>query len=461
MARGSLSFTAQVKRTLETYDMIAPDERVMVAVSGGADSVALLYALRDLGVPLEVAHFDHQTRGGESAEDTRFVLALTEKLKVRFHTESQPVEAGALIAGLSFEQYAREVRYAFLRRITLARGCAALATAHHADDQAETMLMRILRGTTPAGITGIPVVRVEAGVRIIRPLFYCARPAIEHWLRERGVEWREDESNRDPQYLRNRVRHVLIPELRRSYNPQLREALMRLAEAQRCENDLLSRLTAEAIKECVDERGAIDREAFSKLHEALRRRGVVQLAWQRGIDCPFDRVVEACEFIDRAPTGQRFDLGGGVQLYNGRTHTELVRGGGKAPCATVQLRVPGVTEAFGRRFEARLLLTPPSEGLAQYCTPRRQVFDADAMAEGVWVRARLEGDRFTPLGMSTPRKLSDYLVDIGLPAPQRETHPLLVTRSFIAWIVGHASSAQTAVTPLTRRILEIEVTECE
>lgn len=456
-----IAFAEQVRRTMQTYDMVEPGERVMAAVSGGADSLALLYVLRDMGVPVEVAHFDHQTREGQSGEDARFVRELTAKLNVPFHYETRPIEAEAVTSGKSFEEYAREMRYAFLLRMTLARGCAALATAHHADDQAETVLMRMLRGTTPAGMAGIPVVRVEGGVRIIRPLFYCARPDIEHWLRDRGVDWREDRSNQDPKYLRNRVRHLLIPELRRSYNPQLREALMRLSEAQRCDNDLLNRMTGEALKGCLDARGAIDREAFSKLHESLRRRCLVQLAWRFGIDCPFERVVEACEFVASAPTGQRFDLGNGVTLYSGRTHAEFVKDTDTSKQADVRLKIPGATEGFGKRFTAQLLLARPPEGWAAYCTPQRQVFDADTMAEGAWVRARREGDRFMPLGMTNMRKLSDYLVDVGMPAPQRDSHPLIVTAAGIAWVVGCASSAQTAVTPLTRRILQIEVTECD
>lgn len=446
----------QVQNTIQALNMFSGGARILVAVSGGADSVALLHVLHKLHYPLEVAHMDHQTRADESRADAEFVRRMAGDLGAPFHSESRPVTAESATSRLSFEEYARDVRYAFFRRVARERGCRILATGHHADDQAETVLMRLLRGAGPAGLAGIPPVRVEEGLRIVRPLIECRHGTICAWLQDHGIPWREDRSNMDEQFLRNRVRNELLPRLRQDYNPKVIEALLRLAEAQRLENDLLNEMTGEALERCV-QTGGVDRKIFRELHEALRRRCLLEYALRQGVNCPFERIAAAAAFVASAPTGQYFDLGGGVSLYNGRTHTEVLTKSPAPRPEAVRLKVPGTTEALGRRFSARLLMGRPPGSLAEYCTPTRQVFDADTMADGVWVRVRQEGDRLVPLGMNQARKLSDYFTDIGLPAPQRDRHPLVIAGPHIAWVVGYASSALTAVTPFTRRMLEIEV----
>ena len=464
MSESPDTFEARVERFIRIYGMLGAKERVLAAVSGGADSVALLVVLCRLGFTVEGAHFDHQTRGGESRIDAVFTGDLAKRLGIPCHHGSEAIEAVAASLGRSFEDYARERRYRFLYRVARAQGCTAVATGHHADDQAETVLLRLLRGSSPSGLGGIPPVREVAGLRVIRPMLGIRRQELRSWLRAQGLVWREDATNSDRKIPRNRLRLGLLPELERDYNPRVREALNRLAEAQRCEDDLLEQIVSEMLEPCVDSAGAIDRARFRECHEGLRRRMLLRLAWRRGVDCPYERVLSATAFIAEGGTGQRFDLGGGVVLYNGRSHTEFVEAAPEPPppqAGEIHLRIPGETVAFGRRYSARLLLGRPMGRLSDYCTPSRQVFDADTMADGVWVRHWRPGDRMVPFGMTGSRKLQDYFVDIGLPEPRRELQPLLVTQEHVAWVVGHATSALTAVTSLTRRILEIEVDSCD
>ena len=451
----------EVCATLARHEMLGEGETVLVAVSGGADSVALVHALVDLGYSVEIAHFDHVTRDGGSGEDAVFVQGLAEGLAVPFHLGRGEVDAVRRVSGQSFEECARDLRYAFLLEKAAERRCSALATGHHRDDVAETVLMRVLRGTSPAGLGGIPPVRQADDIRIVRPLIDCTRDAIQGWLRARELSWCEDSSNQATEHLRNRVRHGLIPTLKRDYNPQLTGALARLAEAQRSDNDFLDREAEAVFGRCYHDAAGIDRQQFALLHDALQRRCILLLTWGLGIEVPHDRIVGGVDFVGAGATGKYFDLGEGFSLYQGRKHTRaLSRLAQQAPEDAVSLAVPGDTDALGWHFEARYLESVPAKALAEYCGSGRQVFDADRLGSALCVRHRRPGDTFHPFGMTGTRKLKDYFIDLGIPAPDRGGQPLLIAGEEIVWVVGKATSAETAVTRSTRRILEIRVDAC-
>ncbi len=453
-------FLSNVKNVINEYDLISSNEKILVAVSGGADSIALLYALYDLGYQLEVAHVDHQTRQGQSKKDAEFVSLVAQKLGLPFHLMTCPVEEEAIHFGRSFEEYAREIRYRFFKKTAQLRGCPVVATAHHADDQIETVLMRIIRGTTPLGITGIPVVRVEEGIRIVRPLYYCDKGMIETWLKDRGVDWCVDVSNSQNDYFRNRVRNLLIPELK-SYNQKIKSAILHLVELQQCENEYLSKQAELALCNIV-EGDKISRGKFADYHEAIRRRCLVLLLQRKKIECNYDQVVSASKFILTGGTGQKFDLGQGMLLYNGKEWTEFINASEieSKPVPAIRLKIPGNTCAYGYHFNARIVMLPKNSDWKSYCKPFLQVFDADTLSDGVWIRTRQNGDRFIPFGMANSRKLSDYFIDLGVPVPERDRIPILFTPRGIIWIVGYMPSAIATVGPLTRRILEIEVNPC-
>jgi tRNA(Ile)-lysidine synthase len=436
--------------------MAEPGARILVAVSGGADSVCLFHVLHDLGYTIEAAHLDHQTRAGASAADAAFVLALCERQGVRLHAESRAVEAEAETSPLSFEEYARNVRYQFLTDVAEHADCAIVATGHHADDQAETVLMRVLRGTSPGGLAGIPPVRMIGSTRIIRPLIDCTHGEILAYLDARGIAHRIDDSNTDTRYLRNRIRHELIPSLTSEYNPRLSEALTRLAEVQRAENELLDEAAAEFLNRCF-EAGRIKRDAFARGMIACQRRAIVAVAWRMGVECPFERVEAARAFVVFGPTGRAFDLGGGILLRNARDLTDVVRGPSTTDDREIALACPGDTAAFGVVFRLRFMDRTPEIPLTQYCTASRQVFDADALGEGLSVRFRRPGDRFSPFGMGGTKKVKDYFVDAGVPAIDRDRIPLLVCGERIAWVVGYAIGAEFAVTKHSNRLVKVEV----
>jgi tRNA(Ile)-lysidine synthase len=447
-----------VEKTLQTYRMLDRRESVLVAVSGGPDSVCLLHVLREMGHEARIAHFDHQTRHGDSAADAAFVRELAETLRIPFHVDSRPVSEWAAESSRSFEEFARDLRYRFFVDAAKTHGCTAIATGHHADDQAETVLMRILRGTTTRGLGGIPPVSAREGLRIVRPLIETTREEILAYLHDRGIDYCADSSNEDLHFLRNRVRHALLPHLAAEYNPKIRTALTRLAGSQRQDNDLLESLAAAAAKQCVTAPGRLDRAAFGDLHPALQRRILLRLAWEHAAAPDFEHVADAARFVIEAPAGKSFDLGDGARLCNSRDESIFVSPSkGRPRNGPIPLEVPGETTAFGKRFTVRPITAPPEGPLDRYCTAGLQVFDADRLSGRVEARLLRPGDRFTPLGMTGTKKLSDYFQDIGLPAVERDRQVLLTVDDRIAWVVGHAVDAHAAVTDDTRRLIEVEV----
>ena len=453
----------RVAETIHAHKLLEPQDRILVAVSGGADSVCLLYTLHALGYPVEVAHFDHQTRDGASTADAVFVRELAVRLGVPCHATSCPVREEALASGKSFEDYARELRYAFFVQVATKIGCRTIATGHHRDDQAETVLMRLIRGTSPHGLAGIPYCRPSVdGLQIIRPLLDCTRDEIQKYLSENGFSFCEDISNTDIAFQRNRIRHTLLPFLiREGFNPSICNALNRLADVQREENTLLAEMTDVSLKNVCSDTCTISRKAFRALHMALQRRVVVELVHQHGGEAAFEHVDAAVHLICTGDTGDQCDLGRGLMLANGRETSHFVEGGlEEISCVKeVELVVPGTTSAFNTSFTTRLLEHVPQGPLSTYCTPCRQVFDADLVSCPLVVRARRDGDRFTPFGMSGSKKLQDYFVDQGVPAVLRDREQILTAAGRILWVVGRAIDAYAAVTTSTQRWLEIEVSD--
>ena len=454
---------ARVAKTIRAHRLLEPQERVLVAVSGGADSVCLLHLLHNLGYRVEVAHFDHQTRDGASAADASFVHDLAVCLGVPYHATSCPVQDEARVAGKSFEDYAREQRYAFFSKVATVIGCHVIATGHHRDDQAETVLMRLLRGTSPHGLAGIPYLRRTLDdLRIVRPLLDCSRDEIRSYLSENKLSFCEDVSNSDTAFHRNRIRHVLLPFLEEeAFNPSIRDALIRLADVQREEDSLLAEMTDASIKNVLEGADTIARNAFRMLPIALQRRVMVELIRQHGGEAAFEPIEGAMRLICTGDTGEQCDLGRGLMLSNGRETSHFVREGENENSFgnEVELVVPGPTYAFGMWFNVRFLDQAPQEPLEKYCTPSRQVFDADLLSSPLMIRGRHDGDRFTPFGMSGSKKLQDYFVDLGVPATLRDKERILTAAGHIIWVVGRAIDTHAAVTASTQRWLEIEVSD--
>jgi tRNA(Ile)-lysidine synthase len=302
---------------------------VLVAVSGGIDSTALVHALRDLvegeALKLSIGHVNHGLRGAESEADEAAVRALGTALGLRVHVaaaDPKPLRVGRSSRDRpTLQEAARQVRYAALARLAEDAGAGRIATAHTADDQAETVLLRLLRGTGPDGLGAIPEQSPDG--RIVRPLLRVSRAEVETFARERGLTWREDATNARLDYTRNRLRHRWLPGLVAEFNPQLLRAVGDLAEAQRRDSEWIATLVEREAASRISVEAPwlrIETKDWEALPEALARR-LIRWALRRcGAGRSVSRVhlVRALAFARSSRVGARIELPGGIRLWRER-----------------------------------------------------------------------------------------------------------------------------------------------
>lgn len=472
-----LSETARrVAASARRRDLFATGDTILVAVSGGADSVALLYLLSELApssnLTLLVMHIDHGLRGEESEEDARFVAALCDRLGFPLTRERVELAAGLdRLKGRSIQEMAREARYAALLRVAGGVGAGKIAVGHTADDQAETLLMWMLRGAGAAGLAGIPPVRDQ---RIIRPLLELSRTEVLEYLRTRGVTFRTDSSNATLRYARNRVRHELVPVLKR-FNPAVLETLVRQADLLREEDACLEQMASEALLTIAQKRAggelSLDRASLLALPVALQRRVVrAVLRWTTGtVQGPsFGAVAAVLDRVVHGRSGSSLDVRGAIiereyERIRVRLRRPASRRASQMPAASdteaLAVAVPSAVEWPPTGQAVRIRVDHPPSPIADGSTGgHTAVFDADRMTWNLTLRSWQPGDAFHPLGMQGRRKkLQDYFADLKLPREERRRVPLLVAPEGILWIVGYRTDDRFRPTSSTRRLLLAEL----
>ncbi|MBI2421901.1 MAG: tRNA lysidine(34) synthetase TilS [Candidatus Hydrogenedentes bacterium] len=448
----------RVFENIQTWLGPSETEHLLVAVSGGLDSMVLLHLLRECPWRIAVIHVDHHTRDGESAKDAAFVAARAKALGIPCHLTDWMDEAHG-DAGSSFEMRARAGRYGLFEAIAEKQRYTVVLTAHHADDQAETVLMRLLKGAGPEGLAGIPNVRPLGKKTVLRPLLDTTRAELRAYAMEHEVAWREDASNEDNSFLRNRIRNELLPQLRSEYNPNLDQALCRLASLLHGENGVVHSYWEQWHHKSFDQRRGIMRYPFSAECVAYQRRSVQALLQDLKVPVSFEQVEAVRHFISFGDAGARKSLNEvwTLELSHDQVHTvENEELAASFDAREVELPLPGIVEFLGRRFVTRVIPSMSPEDAKDYCTPARQVFEAPA-ASTLLLRTRRDGDVFRPLGMTGSLKLKKYLSEADVPRHTRDTQPLVIINGTIAWITGHAASADFAVTSAKHPHFEIEV----
>jgi len=453
-----------IKETIKKYSMVDPGDSVVVAVSGGPDSVCLLSVLhslaRDLDLTLHVAHLDHMFRGKESADEALFVEGLARKFNIAATIEKIDVPAFCRERGLSAQAGAREVRYGFLANIAERVGGARIATGHTSTDQAETFLMRLLRG---AGISGLSAIPPKRG-NIIRPLIEVTREDVLGYLQSAGLAYATDPSNAKPVYTRNRIRTDVLPVLR-EFNPRVVETLAAEASLLRDEDEAIEAYLIQMMQGMFDqEEGliAIKRAEFNALPFAFRRRMFRLAAGLIGTDLLLlsrVQVDEALGFIAGSQTGRAMRLPQGLRVEREYERFNLSKAL-EAKHFSHALAVPGTTSIpeLGIEIE-RILSDGGPAGEAEDKNYRWQaLFDYDKIRPLLTLRNRWPGDRFCPAGMGgRSKKLHDYLVDEKVPRRKRDAIPLLCSGEDILWVVGHRTDERFLPQADAKRVLVVRV----
>ncbi len=478
----------QFQETLQRYHLVSPGSRLVIGVSGGPDSVALLHLFLRLRaawqLELHVAHLHHGIRGAEADADAAFVAGLAARWGLPCTIEHCDVPALAREERLALEEAARRYRYAFLARVALQQEASIIAVAHHADDQAETVLMHLLRGSGPAGLRGMaPATPLSAyrllplppaarsGLTLIRPLLFTPRAAIEAYCTAQGLATREDSSNQDPTFFRNRLRHEVLPYLAR-FNPRIAARLCALAEVVRADYELLESLAQQAwdsllLPDDADNTLSFDLIGFRALPLALQRALIRRAAYHlrptlRDVD--FIHVEAALRVATTGVTGQQATLPRGLLLCVEYGRLVLREAGAPPPPASrpwleadnqLALSVPGrFVLPDGWVLTLEPLATWDSAGISANPDPYTAYLDADALRPPLLLRTRRPGDRFWPLGLEADTNLGDFLVKAKIPAAWRPTLPLLCSGDTILWIPGVRLSEVARVTPATRHVVK-------
>jgi tRNA(Ile)-lysidine synthase len=470
----------QVEHTLVAHRMVEAGETILAGVSGGPDSVVLVHVLRALAPKFSfrvaMAHLNHGLRQDESLRDEAFVITLARQLDLPVHVERQDVRRYQKSHHLSLEEAARQVRYRFYHAVASKFGYEKIALGHHSDDNAELILMFMLRGSGPLGLSGIPPLRDD---QIIRPLIDIKRHEIMDFIADKKLDFVKDSSNTDLQHLRNRIRSRLIPQLKLEYNPRIIDSLNRLASILEAEErwirDLVQPIFEKVIvfantdqigldisslnQQAIAVRRRLIREAVLRVKGNLRRMALVHVEAalnlaQKGSDS------SVLDLPDRIRITRQDD----VLLISREAQSlrHLAAGPLSLLTPSYEYRLSEPAEIFIREADLRIRFSEiPSEQAVDWHPSGHEkhiaYFDMEKIHFPLVIRNFRTGDRFSPLGMSGRQKLKKFFIDHKVSRSARSKCPIVLSRNEIIWVVGHRLDNAVKISPQTRRILKAEL----
>ena len=459
-------FVQDMHRFISEQNMIDEGETVLVAVSGGADSLALLYALyalqKHIGCFLHVVHLNHSLRDN-SSEDADFVHKHATRLELPFTCHTVDVSCLAEEWKLSIETAGRKARYEFFDSVSTDVGATKVALGHQQDDITETVLMNLIRGGGTDGLKGISPIRDD---RYIRPLTIFTRQEIDTYLKSINLIPREDPTNTYSRYLRNRIRHELLPFLERDYNPNIRVGLSRTATIVGSESDYLDELTREAFNRCLLDASkplsiVLSRDTFLNYHIAIQRRIirlVVSEAQGSTQDFSFENSNSIFDIILGDKPNARITLPNGIQFRRAyqdlffeketvqtENYEHVLNVPGRTPIA--QLSAEIITKTY--RLSDNESRTIP-DGITE------ALLDFSKIQLPIKIRNRRKGDRIQPHGMQGTKKIKDYFMDQKIPLCERDRIPIIVSSHEILWVIGFTTSDKYKVQPKTRKCLHLQ-----
>ena len=468
-------FEKKIAEFIKSEGLFGSDDRVLLAVSGGADSTALLHVMSTLkaGGEIFAAHMNHQLRGADSDGDEEFVIAEAKKLRIDVTTMRLDVKEFAKKNKLSIETAARRLRIMNLLAIAKAKKCNVIVTAHHKDDNAETMIQRLSRGTGFRGLGGIwPVQEFGNKIRFVRPLLCIRRKKIIEYLKKRGLKWREDKTNKDCRYRRNFIRHRLIPQLQKDSQICIAEQLDILAGSARRFHKLICRRVDEVwseLSECGSGRVTLYQEKLKSetriVKAELIRQSLLRLgSGERDLKQKhYDRILQ---LADENVSGKQIELPAGFIVW--RQYEDLVFAKTKASprddertSQIVELQIPGRTRFSGHLIEASILNTEVAGG-AKFKAGKNSFiewFDFEKLSQNLTIRFRRQGDKFQPLGVEGEKKVGKFLTDSKVLPRIRKGVMVVCANETIIWVWPIRISEQAKVTELTKKILQLQITD--
>ncbi|MEE8179719.1 MAG: tRNA lysidine(34) synthetase TilS [bacterium] len=451
----------KVKKIIERYNMFSPGDRVLVGVSGGPDSVCLLHILnrcrKEMALSLHVVHINHGIRKRESKREEKFVSHLAGRMGLPITVKSLNVPSYARKKRLTIEEAARDMRYSALEQLAGKLNAKKIALGHTASDQVETVLMHLLRGSGPQGLSGIPPVRKLGSTAVVRPLIEVNREEILNYLKKNKLTFCLDSSNRKTEYFRNKIRLKLLPLLRKNYNENIDGALLRLSEILKEENAYWERVVERVLGKVVSwesEKILIDFKKFLRYNVAVQRRVLYRLF---GGIVSLSQIEAIRNLAQKSSQGKRIYLGkrfsvrkeGNFLIFSSSPERRFKK-------FNYSLRVPGKNEIEGLNLTLNTRIVdfyPVSEKKTNTA-----YFDIDKINfKKLLLRNRREGDRFRPFGLRGTKKLSDFFIDRKIPRRLRDRVPLLVEGEDILWVVGIRRADKARITEDTKKILEVRV----
>ena len=435
------------QRYIEENSLATHDDRILLTVSGGVDSMVMLSLFTRCGYRVGVAHCNFQLRGTESDEDEVLVEEEAKKYGVEFYNKRFETKAEMERTGESMEMAARRLRYAWFAALSHEHGYTAVGIAHHADDSIETFFINLLRGTGLRGLTGIST---QVG-KIIRPLLFASRREILEYAVQNRIPFREDSSNRSTKYLRNKIRLGLIPRIR-EINPKftslMSRNLARLTDAQLFINHGIERIRGEA----VTSEAGIDTIRLDRIDPAFPQGFVIYELLSSGYGFKGDVIDSLCHALEQGATGRRFYA---------REHVACIDRGRivVAPVAPDDACLTTVPKGALRSYCGNSVLyyeycdidTIKNFGVPEHIAQ----IDADRLQFPLTLRRWQEGDWFVPFGMTGRKKVSDFLVDAKVSVAEKQRQFVLVSGGEIAWLVGRRIDDRYRLTPETENVLRI------
>lgn len=462
---------AEVRKTIKKHNMLKTGERVVVAVSGGPDSIALLKVLEVLsheyGLTLIAAHLNHGLRE-EADREEQFVHKLCNEMEIKFESKKVDINYLRKKSGKCIEDISRDIRYQFLDEVAKRHDAQKIAVGHHLNDQIETVFMNFIRGSGPDGLKGMAPVRDSM---YIRPLLGVKRKQILSFLESHKILFMTDASNMENIYLRNRIRHLLIPHIKAQYNPNLDISLANMAEIMRMENDYLEKDTDTAISKVmfgsIEDEIRINIPELMQYHEAIQRRIVKEILQkltpdQKGIE--YDHIKAVVELAYRNHPNAHLNLPFGIVARREYDFLIVAQEGKSLKNTAYEqfnslyytITIPGIVNIveIGRTMKFDFV---DSVVWSDTNMPNIVYMDYDTIIGPLIIRTIKPGDRIKPFGMKGTKKIKSYFIDEKIPMRRRKMIPLLSDEESVLWIVGMRMSEHVRITKKTINILRVEI----